>query len=54
MWDVATLDRIDTALWLPTTDITVMRDPKPIGDYKYILVNTEDGEKAHAKYLGKH
>ena len=49
---VGTIDHVDTALWLPTTDITVMHDPKPVGDYKYykyILVNTEDGEKAHAK-----
>src|SRR6266571_7224319 len=49
MWEIASLDRIDTSLWLPTTDITVMRDPRPVDDFKYILVNTEDGEKAHAK-----
>ena len=54
MWDIATIDRIDTAIWLPTTDITVMRDRRLVGDYKYVLVNTEDGEKAHARYLGKH
>ena len=54
MWDISTLDQIDTALWLPITDITVMVNPRPIGDYKFILVNTDDGEKATARYLGTH
>ncbi len=54
MWEITSVDQVDTALWLPTTNITVMADPRPIGDYKYILVNTEDGEKARAKYMGKH
>ena len=54
MWEIVSSDQVDTAIWLPTTDITVMRDPRPVSDYKYILVNTEDGEKAHAKYMGKH
>jgi hypothetical protein len=40
-------------LWLPVTDITVLKAPSAVGDYKYLLVNTEDGEKALAKYLGK-
>lgn len=54
MWEIISIDQVDTALWLPTTDITVIRDPRPVGDYKYVLVNTEDGEKAHAKYMGRH
>ena len=54
MWDVSTIDQVDTALWLPVTDITVVADPHPIGEFRYVLVNTEDGEKAHAKYMGSH
>lgn len=48
-WSVSSQDQVDTSLWLPTTNITVL-DGDPAGWYK--LVNTEDGETAHAKYLG--
>jgi len=53
MWEINSLDRIDTSLWLPITNITVIKASSPIGDYKYTLINTEDGEKALAKFLGK-
>ena len=53
VWEVESIDRIDTALWLPISDITVLLAPSPVGDYRYQLINTEDGEKALAKYLGK-
>jgi hypothetical protein len=50
VWSIDSIDQIDTALWLPITDITVLE-----GRYGgYILVNTEDGEQAHATYLGAH
>jgi hypothetical protein len=50
VWSIDSIDQIDTALWLPVTDITVIE-----GRYGgYILVNTEDGEQAHATYLGPH
>ena len=39
IWEINSLDRIDTSLWLPVTD------------YRYTLINTEDGEKALAKYI---
>jgi len=52
LWQVSDLDQIDTALWLPTTNITILRSSKAVGEFKYVLVNTEDGEKASAKYLG--
>lgn len=53
IWEVSPVDRIDTALWLPVTDITILRASRPVGDYKYMLVNKEDGEKALAKFLGR-
>ena len=53
MWEINAMDRIDTALWLPITDITVLRASSRIGECKYVLVNKDDGEKALAKYLGK-
>lgn len=53
LWEVSALDRINTALWLATTDITVIEARAPIGDFKYVLINTDDGETAKVKYLGK-
>jgi hypothetical protein len=53
MWEINSLDRIDTALWLPISNVTILKASSPIGDYKYTLINTDDGEKALAKYLGK-
>jgi len=52
-WEINTVDQVDTALWLPITDITVILSRNPIGDDKYELINTEDDEKALAKYMGK-
>lgn len=51
MWEINSLDRINTALWLPITNVTVLKAGAPVGDYKYTLINTDDGEKALAKYL---
>jgi hypothetical protein len=53
IWEINSIDRIDTSLWLPITDITVLRAPQAVGNYTYLLVNKEDGEKALAKFLGK-
>jgi len=52
LWDIQAIDQVDTALWLPVTNITVRVARTPSGDFKYILLNTEDGEQALAKYLG--
>jgi hypothetical protein len=53
VWAIESTDQIDTALWLATTDINVSHLTHPNGDYKFLLTNTEDHEKAHAKYMGK-
>ena len=53
IWEINSIDRIDTILWLPTTGITVLKAPQPVGDYKYMLLNKDDGEKALAKFLGR-
>lgn len=49
VWEVSPLDIIETALWLPVTDIIVKRNNDPL--YPYLLINKDDGEKAHAKLL---
>ncbi len=54
LWEVNELDRIDTGLWLAVTNITVISSKEPVGQFRYELLNTEDGEKALARYLGSH
>jgi hypothetical protein len=46
VWQIDPLDQIDTALWLEMTDITVVEIAGG-----YLLINTDDGEKAHARLL---
>ena len=53
LWELSAADRIDTALWLPTINITVLESRSPVGGYKYTLINKDDGEKASAKFLGR-
>lgn len=53
LWEVSSVGRVYTMIWLPVTEITVFEAEDPIGDYKYILVNTDDGENVHAKLLGQ-
>ncbi len=53
MWEINSLDRISTVLWLPISNVTILKASSPVGEYKYTLINTDDGEKALAKYLGK-
>jgi hypothetical protein len=53
LWQIDPLDRIDAMLWLPTSDITVTESSSGSPGFDYLLINTDDGEKAHAKYMGK-
>jgi hypothetical protein len=46
LWEIESADQVDIALWLPITDIAVQRSVTASGDYRYVLINTEDGEKA--------
>ncbi len=53
LWKIDPLDKIDAMLWLPISDITVTKSSRGSPGYDYLLINTDDGEKAHAKYMGK-
>ncbi len=53
MWEVNSIDRIYSSLWLPISNVRILKASSPVGDYKFTLINTDDGEKALAKYLGK-
>jgi hypothetical protein len=52
LWQINPIDQVDTALWLSITEITVLEVDSPIGEYRYQLINTDDGEQALAQYLG--
>lgn len=47
-WEIASLDRIKTTLWLTTQRVDI--DTRVGG---YILINRDTGEQVAAKYLGK-
>ena len=53
LWKIDPLDKIDAMLWLPISEITVIESTSGSPGYNYLLINTDDGEKAHAKYMGK-
>jgi hypothetical protein len=46
LWRVSPLDVIDSALWLPTSDITIIDGDDP--EYPHKLVNTDDNEVVNA------
>jgi tetratricopeptide (TPR) repeat protein len=49
LWEVYSVDRITSMLWLPIDDITVIENG---GLFPYKLINTDEGEVVEAKYLG--
>ena len=51
LWKIDPLDKINASLWLPLSDITVIESSSGSPGYDYLLINTDDGEKAHAKYI---
>ena len=53
LWQIDPIERIDAMLWLPISQITVLESASGAPGYNYLLINTNDGEKAHAKYLGQ-
>ena len=53
LWKIDPFDKIDAMLWLPISSITVTKSSGGSPSYDYLLINTGDGEKAHAKYMGK-
>lgn len=50
IWEVSPIDVINSAIWLPVSNIIVVEDSGP---YPYKLINTDDGETVNAKYLGQ-
>ena len=53
LWEIGPLNKVDAMLWLPISSITVVESSDGSPGYDYLLINTDDGEKAHAKYMGQ-
>jgi len=53
LWEIDPFDKIDAMLWLPVSNITVIESSSGSPGYDYLIINTDDGEKAHAKYIGQ-
>jgi hypothetical protein len=51
VWQVSSLDRIDSTLWLPTENIVVLENPK--GLEPYLLINEDTGDTVEAKLLSE-
>ena len=49
VWEVSPIDIIYSVIWLPVSNIAVVKDS---GSYPYKLINTDDRETVNAKYLG--
>ena len=53
LWEIAPLDRIETMLWLPVSAIVVIESTSGSPGYSYLLVNTDDGGQANARFIGR-
>ena len=49
----AYIHKLDAMLWLPISNIIVVKSTTGSPGYDYLLINTDDKEKAHAKFMGK-
>jgi len=52
-WEVEPLDQTETVLWAPTSPITVTEADSPVGDFRYLLTNTEEEKSVAAKFRGQ-
>jgi len=52
IWKINPPDKIEAMLWLPISNITIITSDNGSPGYDYLLINADNGEKAHAKYFG--
>lgn len=53
LWQIDPFDEITVSLWLPGAEIMVVKSRRHSTGYNYLLINEEEGENAHARYLGQ-
>jgi hypothetical protein len=52
-WEISSSSQMIVSDWLPTTQVTVIENDQPHGDYGYLLVNRLEDEVAIARYKGR-
>lgn len=53
LWQIDPMDKTNAMLWLPISNITIVASRNASPGYDFLLINTDDHEEAHAKYIGK-
>lgn len=53
LWKIDPFDKFNTMSWFPASSIIVTESSSGSPGYDYLLINTDDGENAHAKYMGR-
>lgn len=52
VWKIDPIDKIAAMLWLPVSNITVVESSSGFPGFNYLLINTNNNQKAHAKHIG--
>lgn len=52
LWQIDPIDKIYAMLWLPISNVSIFTSSDGSPGYEYLLVNVDDDEKVHARYLG--
>jgi hypothetical protein len=52
VWGVENVDAVDSSLWVDGDDVEVVRNNEN-PSYPYLLINKDENETVHAKYMGK-
>jgi len=53
LWQIDPLDKIDAALWLATSNVTITESHDGGIGYDYLLVNSDERRACHAKFVTK-
>ncbi len=53
VWKMDPIDKTISRLWLRLSEIIVKESSGGLAGYDYVLINTDDGEKAFARYVGQ-
>ena len=53
VWEISSSHQVTVSDWLPTSQVTVIENDQPNGEYGYLLVNRMEDEVAMARYKGR-
>ena len=52
VWGVESVDAVDSSVWVDGDDVEVVKNNEN-PSYPYLLINKDENETVHAKYMGK-